>query len=316
MIPAPLTEETDRFRSRYGNRSRNGHPGPISLRNFGGVGAATIIRIAEASIASNRLRMPAGYYPSEYDLTDPDTLQKSVPLAPSAPEPKMTESASYRFSVRDTAVTYLAEVKTGGSLWQISLRIPECSLIESIEVIDSSEEQVTFQKGEEASLVHLFFDEALHGIYRIRLTLRTTAGETFPLVGILDIPAENAEIDFECAEDLYSQFTSPEDWTSLPAAQGRKRWGLPAAAASLVPPSIEIKPNRPQAEYSSYIFFYPLFGDANRTWELRADCNFRITGGQLERLNSRSTSRFVLTRQVEPATLKSESNEQPREIAA
>ncbi|MGI5832225.1 MAG: hypothetical protein ACOX6D_06795 [Thermoguttaceae bacterium] len=309
LIPAPLTEETDRISIAL----RQPVTGTVTLRadfaprNFGGVGALPlpIIRIAEASIASNRLRMPAGYYPSEYDLTDPDTLQKSVPLAPSAPEPKMTESASYRFSVRDTAVTYLAEVKTGGSLWQISLRIPECSLIESIEVIDSSEEQVTFQKGEEASLVHLFFDEALHGIYRIRLTLRTTAGETFPLVGILDIPAENAEIDFECAEDLYSQFTSPEDWTSLPAAQGRKRWGLPAAAASLVPPSIEIKPNRPQAEYSSYIFFYPLFGDANRTWELRADCNFRITGGQLERLEFEVDESFRPdTIRIEPATFK------------
>ncbi|MBR2692967.1 MAG: hypothetical protein IKE69_02020 [Thermoguttaceae bacterium] len=287
LIPSPISESGDKVSITL----RQPTSGKVTLhadfapRDFSGVGELPLptIRVDEASIRSNRLLMPTGYYPAEYDLTDPDVQRRSVSFLPAAPEPKMTESALYQFNLRDTTVIYHAALDTGGELWQLTLRIPQKSVIESLEMTDSRKEPVSLRQSEEDSLLHIFFDEPQNGVYQIDLRLRTVTSDRFPLTGILDIPTEETELRYEPIPSVYCDFTPPEDWTGLPAANGQKRWALPAAAASLLPPPISIVPNRPKTSLAADIFFYPLAENPDRMWELRADCSVRVESGQADR---------------------------------
>ncbi|MBQ3387585.1 MAG: hypothetical protein IJG60_00050 [Thermoguttaceae bacterium] len=274
--------------------------------DFGGVGDLPLpmIRIAGASVLSNRLQMPDGYHPSEYDLSEADTIQKSIPLAPPMPEPVLSESGTYRFGPRETGITYQARIETRGPLWQLTLRVPELYAIDSASVSDMQGKNIPFQRSGEGTIVYFLFERALNGEYQINLSLRTPAAGQVPLIGILDIPASDAELNFQHSDDVYTHFTPPGDWTVLPAGQGGKRWGIPAAAASLAPPEISVLPNRPQIDFQCNLYYYPLGGMFDNVWELRADTLFRISDGEVSRLEFRiDDSIRADTLQVEPENL-------------
>ena len=287
LIPSPISESGERITILL----RQPVSGTVTLRadfaprDFSGVGELPLptIRVDEASIRSSRLLMPTGFYPAEYDLTDPETPKKGVSFLPAAPEPKMNESALYRFDLRDTTVTYHAAVDPGGELWQLTLRLPQKSVVESLEITDSRKEPVPRRQSEEPLLLHIFFDEPQSGVVQVDLRLRTVTSDLFPLTGILDIPTGEAELRYEPIPSIYCDFTPPEDWTGLPAASGQRRWALPAAAASLLPPAISVVPNRPKTTLAADVFFYPLAESTDRTWELRADCAIQVESGQVDR---------------------------------
>ena len=288
LIPAPIDDTGQRISVAL----RQPVSGTLTLRadfvprDFSGVGELPLpaIRVDDAVITSSRLLMPPGSYPAEYDLTDPDSATRSIPFVPPTAEPKISESAAYRFSLRDTTVTYHAALRTESPLWQLTLRVPQKHIIESFEITDSRKEPVPLRKSEKESLLHVFLDEPLTGAYQVDLRLRAVTQDRFPLTGILDAPAEETELSFECAPSLYCDFTPPGDWTGLPAGSGGRRWALPAAAASIDPPVIRVMSNRPKVTLAADIFYYPLAESPDRLWELRADCLVRVEAGQVDRL--------------------------------
>ena len=288
LIPAPYPGRADRVSIAL----RQPTSGELTLYadfepvGFGGVGELPLpmIRIAEASILSNRLLMPEGHHPSEYDLSEEDAAQKRIPLTPPSPEPVLSESGTYRFASRETGITYQARLDTRGPLWQLILRVPELYVIESASVADAQGKEIPFQQGGEAAVLYFLFEEPLNGEYQISLTLRAPVTGQVPLVGILDIPVTDAELNFLHSDEVYTRFTPPGDWTVLPPGQEGKRWGIPAAAASLIPPEISILPNRPQIDFQCELFYYPLDGAPDDLWELRADSLFRISDGEISRL--------------------------------
>ena len=288
LVPVPISESEEKITIPL----RQSVSGKLTLRadfaprDFSGVGELPLptIRIDGAAIRSNRLLMPKEYYPREYDLTDPDAQSRSVSLLPDTAEPHISESALYRFNLRDTEVAYHAELDTGGRLWQLTLRVPQKSVIESLEIVDDRKEPVPFRESAADSLLHIFFDEAQSGLYQVDLHLRSLPSEEFPLIGILDVPASDAELRYDAVPSLYCDFTPPDDWTALPAANGQRRWSLPAAAASLLPPAMKVMPNRPKTSLVADIFFYPLAENPDPVWEFRADCAVFVDEGQMDRL--------------------------------
>ena len=307
LIPAPLPNHSGRLSIAL----RQPVSGELTLHadfepvDFGGVGELPLpmIRVADASLLSNRLLMPDGYQPPEYDLSDSNAAQKSILLSPRSAKPTISESGFYQFGSHETSISYKALLETNGSLWQLSLRVPNRCLIESVSVINAQGKTVPFQRGEGVSLIHLLFDESLNGSYQLNLSLRTLDADVFPLVGILNIPASAAELSFQHTDEVYAEFTPPDDWGALPAEQSVRRWNLPAAAASLVPPPISIKENLPKITFLGDILYYPLANDPNDTWELRADLAINITEGQLPQLEFEiDESLRTDALQIEPAS--------------
>ncbi|MCR5358704.1 MAG: hypothetical protein K6E55_02325 [Thermoguttaceae bacterium] len=292
LVPAPISEKDGRISIRL----RQPVSGTLTLRadfaprDFSGVGNLPLpmIRIAGAAVVSSRLFTPEGFDPPEYDLTDSSAPEKSVSFRPAEANPTISESASYRFGLCSTTAAYHAELRTGGRLWQLTLRVPQNSVVESLEIADGRRGPIRFRKSEEkigeGVFIHVFFDEALDGVYQIDLRLRTAASERFPLTGIFGIAADDAELSFEFDPSLCYGFFPPGDWTGLPAADGQRRWALPDAAAAISPPAISVAPNYPVVRSEADIFFYPLAESLNRTWELRAECTINVESGQVNRL--------------------------------